>query len=114
MQLVKTPHDIPNLFISPLTIPGKDIDFAVWSGFELGVATLSACVPTMRPLLDCVCGRRASTKAKESSGFRVCRRQKLGSPCFAPVSPLVADVHFPQTENTATTKLSELSDREIL
>ena len=37
----------PDLIISI----GQNVDFAIWSGFECSIATLCACVPTMRPLL---------------------------------------------------------------
>ena len=45
----------------------NDVDFAIWSGIELAIATLSTCVPTMRPLLDCVCGRRSRSSFAPSS-----------------------------------------------
>ena len=34
-----------------MVLTGQDVDFAIWSGFECSIATLCACVPTMRPLL---------------------------------------------------------------
>ena len=49
----------PNMFVALVLLirfnltdsTGRDVDFAIWSGLECSIATLCACVPTMRPLL---------------------------------------------------------------
>ena len=45
----------------------NDVNFAIWSGIELAIATLSTCVPTMRPLLDRAFGRRSNSTFTPSS-----------------------------------------------
>ena len=62
----------------------KDVDFAVWSGYELAIATVSACVPTLRPLLDCVCGRRQKNARGSGSASIVFGPQTYISATYVP------------------------------